>query len=95
MKPFHLSTLSLILILAACGPTAPAITPAPTDETGVGASTAVVVTVLPDPIGTPLPFFTPPPAPTSTPIPPLPSGLSPTELKYRVLDQYPAFFFCD
>ena len=95
MKPFHLSTLSLILILAACGPTAPAITPAPTDETGGGAVTAVVVTVLPDPIGTPLPFFTPPPAPTSTPIPPLPSGLSPTELKYRVLDQYPAFFFCD
>ena len=28
-------------------------------------------------------------------IPPLSSGLSPTLLKYRVLDQYPDFFFCD
>jgi hypothetical protein len=125
MKPVHLSTLSLIVFLAACGLAAPAITPAPTDErgvgastalvvtvppepigtqppaltstetTGVGASTALVATVLPEPIGTPLPFVTPPPPPTPTFIPPLPSGLSPTELKYRVLDRYPDFFFCD
>ena len=118
MKPFHLSTFSLIVILAACGTATPAITPAPaertgvvatvppssgtqppaltsTETTGVGAATAVVITVLPEPIGTPLPFITPPPAPTPTSIPPLPSGLSPTELKYRVLDHYPDFFFCD
>ena len=125
MKPLHLSTLSLIAILTACGAATPATTPAPTGETGVGAVTAVVatvppepigtqlpsptstestgvgavtavvITVLPEPIGTPLPFFTPPPAPTPTSIPPLPSGLSPTELKYRVLDHYPDFFFCD
>jgi len=61
----------------------------------VGAATAVVVTVPPEPNGTPLPFITPPPPPTPTSIPPLPSGLSPTELKYRVLDRYPDFFFCD
>ena len=30
-----------------------------------------------------------------TAIPTLPSALSPTELKYRVLAQYPDFFFCD
>jgi hypothetical protein len=125
MKPFHLSALSLIVILAACGSAAPAMTSAPTDETDVGAVTAVVATVLPEPIGTqpptfpatertdvgavtavvgtvlpepigtPLPFFTPPPEPTPTSIPPLPSGLSPTELKYRALDHYPDFFFCD
>ncbi len=37
--------------------------------------------------------LTPVPA---TPIPTLPSSkLSPTELKYKVLDQFPDFFFCD
>jgi hypothetical protein len=38
------------------------------------------------------------PIPTSAPptlIPTLSSALSPTELKYRLLDQYPDFFFCD
>jgi len=125
MKPVHLSSFGLIVILAACGTAAPAITPAPTQRigvgaatalvatvspepsgtqppaltstegTGVGAATAMVITVLPEPSGTPLPVFTPPPAPTPTSIPPLPSGLSPTELKYRVLDHYPDFFFCD
>ena len=33
------------------------------------------------------------PAPTS--IPPQPSGLGPTELKYRLLQAYPNLFFCD
>lgn len=33
--------------------------------------------------------------PTPTPIPPLPGGLGPTELKYRVLAEFPDFFFCD
>jgi len=42
--------------------------------------------------GTAAPLATPEPP---TPIPPLPSGLSPTELKYRVLDEFPGFFFCD
>lgn len=42
--------------------------------------------------GTPLPMPTPE---TPTPIPSLPSGLSPTELKYRLLKEYPDFFYCD
>ncbi len=33
--------------------------------------------------------------PTLTPIPTLPAALGPTELKYRLLAQFPDFFFCD
>jgi len=47
--------------------------------------------VLPDDT-TPQPFPTAEPA---TPIPTLPSGASPTELKYKVLDEFPNIFFCD
>jgi len=58
-------------------------------------ATAVVVTVLPATItvgeGTPV-LVTPEPP---TLIPTLPSALSPTELKYRLLAKYPDFFFCD
>jgi hypothetical protein len=61
-----------------------------------GAATAEVSTVLP---ASPLPpDFTPPPTspfPTLTPIPTLPAGLGPTELKYRVLARFPNLFFCD
>jgi hypothetical protein len=53
--------------------------------------TAELSTVIPD-NGTPLPFTTPEPP---TLIPTLVSGLSPTELKYHVLDEFPDFFFCD
>ena len=68
---------------------------------GVGFATASVITVVP--AGTSIiggvPNATLPPFPTlepPTPIPPLPSTtLSPTQLKYRVLDQFPDFFFCD
>lgn len=52
-------------------------------------STAEVGTVLPDGGGI---VSTPAPA---TSIPTLASALSPTELKYRVLDEFPDFFFCD
>lgn len=41
---------------------------------------------------------TPPPTPvlsTATSIPPLPDGMGPTELKYRLLAEFPDFFFCD
>jgi hypothetical protein len=58
--------------------------------------TAVMSTVVAE---TPAPLPTEGPSPTpvpATPIPTLPSSsLSPTELKYRVLDQFPDFFFCD
>ena len=58
--------------------------------------TAMVSTVLPDVdgggVGTGAIIPTPGPP---TLIPTLASALSPIELKYRVLDQFPDFFFCD
>jgi hypothetical protein len=94
------SLLLLALLLAACGPVTTGVVspnPRPTLEaaTGIVVITAQVSTVEPITGLTPQPNFTLPPAPTATSIPPLPSGLSPTELKYRVLDQYLDFFFCD
>jgi Hint domain-containing protein len=84
---------ALIVFLAACAPIIP--------ESGSGAATPIVMTaevstVVAATVGTPPtegPFPTPAPP---TPIPTLPSSaLSPTELKYKVLDQFPDFFFCD
>jgi hypothetical protein len=83
----------LAVFLAACAPIIP--------ESGSGVATPIVMTaevstVVAATVGTPPtegPFPTPEP---STPIPTLPSStLSPTELKYKVLDQFPDFFFCD
>jgi hypothetical protein len=54
--------------------------------------TAMVSTVIPDMEGTEVPFSTPG---LPTLIPTISSGLSPAELKYRVLDEFPDFFFCD
>ena len=71
------------LLLASCSPSTPGIA---TVEVG----TALPVTIVAG--GTPGPFPTPG---SPTHIPTLPSGLSPAELKYRLLDQYPDFFFCD
>jgi hypothetical protein len=51
----------------------------------------VVITVLPS-NGTPQPAAT---ALPPTPLPTLPSGLPPTELKYHVLAAFPNLFFCD
>jgi hypothetical protein len=51
----------------------------------------VVITVMPA-NGTPEPAIT---APAPTPIPTLPSGLSPTEIKFHVLAAFPNLFFCD
>jgi hypothetical protein len=84
----------LAVFLTACAPIIP--------ESGGGVSTPIVVmtgevsTVVASTVGPPPtegPFPTPAPP---TPIPTLPSAmLSPTELKYKVLDQFPDFFFCD
>lgn len=91
----------ILLILTACAPAASETTASSTSYpivVTVSASTALVGTAEPVLI-TPLPpDYTPPPMPvltTSTPIPTLPGGLSPTELKYQVLAQFPDFFFCD
>lgn len=81
----------LALFVAACAPTAPGGGIATPIE-----MTAEVSTVLPE---TPGPPPTAGPSPTPVPatlIPTLPSArFSPTELKYRVLEQFPDFFFCD
>jgi hypothetical protein len=64
---------------------------------GVGDSTPIMITaevstVIASGDGTEVPFPTGEP---STQIPTLVGGLSMTELKYKVLDQFPNFFFCD
>lgn len=107
---YGLLAISLMAMLVACGPASPTATPATIVATEVEAATAVSITAvastavastvvvgtaLPALSGTLPPLSTPPTAPTATSIPPLPSGLSPAELKYRILDQYPNFFFCD
>ena len=57
--------------------------------------TAEVSTVIANTVGPPAteaPFATPE---SPTPFATIQSALTPTELKYRVLDQFPDFFFCD
>jgi len=92
MKKFAGFTILLALFLAACAP----IIPASGNESTPIVITAVVSTVVaetPGPPPTEGPSSTPVPA---TPIPSLPAAsLSPAELKYKVLAQFPDFFFCD
>ena len=57
----------------------------------IGTAVPIVITAQPA-NGTPLAFPTPEPP---TPIPTLPAGTSPTEMKYKVLEQFPDLFFCD
>ena len=86
-------TVLLIVLCTACAPILPG--------SGSGVSTPIVMTaevstVIAETPGPP-PTDGPPPTPVpATLIPTLPSStLSPTALKYRVLDQFPDFFFCD
>jgi Hint domain len=79
------------LLLASCTPLIPGI---PRSPTPVDATTSIG-TVEPEQF-TPLPpGFTPPPVPTPTSLPTLPGGLGLAELKYRLLAEFPDFFFCD
>jgi len=92
-------TIGLSLILTACAPITSGTASSPITLPSTGSvSTAALGTIEPVFI-TPLPpDYTPPPIPlppTPTPIPTLPGGLGPTELKVRLLDQFPDFFFCD
>ncbi len=100
-----LLAILLVFLLAACGPAAGTISPLSSQteivmtvvsSTGV-AGTALVGTAVA--VGTSLPpGSTLPPLPTpfpATPIPTLPVGPGPTALKYKLLDQYPDFFYCD
>ena len=81
--------------------TEPGPAPTSTEPEAVGTvlvATAQIGTVLPSFSTRPPPGYTPPPTkvpPTLTPIPSLPGGLGPSELKYRLLAQFPDFFFCD
>ena len=84
-------TLMLAIFLAGCGPNAPGSGVSTPVEITAEVSTAVAEPI--DPSSTAIPF---PTAGPPTLIPTLPSGtLSPTELKYAVLAQFPDFFFCD
>lgn len=83
----------LAVFVTACAPFIP--------EAGSGSSTPIEITAVMSTVmaETPGPPAAEGPSPTlvpATPIPTLPSSsFSPTELKYRVLDEFPDFFFCD
>jgi hypothetical protein len=84
-------TLILAVFLAGCAPNTPASGESTPFVITAEVGTAVAEPV--DPSGTVGPFPTPEPP---TAIPTLPSAsLSPAQLKYRVLDEFPDFFFCD
>jgi hypothetical protein len=93
--------LSLLLISCATGGEPASDIGTPTDEPTIEGSTPFAITAS---VGTVEPETPVPPdqitpvtvvVPSSTPIPPLPGGLGPSELKYRILAEFPDFFFCD
>lgn len=91
MKKLSACTMILVVFLSACAPIIPGSGVSTPIEITAEVSTVIAETVGPPPTEGPAPTPEPP-----TPIPTLPSStLSPTELKYRVLEQFPDFFFCD
>ncbi len=96
MKKYTALIVVLAVFLAACGPIIPQGGSGGSGESTPIVMTAMVSTVVASTVGPPgteVAFPTPEPP---TLIPTLPSStLSPTELKYKVLDQFPDFFFCD
>jgi len=90
MKTLTALTITVTVLLTACAPTVPNGVSTPIVIT---AEVSTVIAETLGPPGTEVPFSTPQPP---TAIPTLPSStLSPTELKYKILDQFPDFFFCD
>src|SRR4026209_815071 len=91
MKKFTTFTIVLATFLAACAPIVPGSGISTPIEITAEVSTVIAETAGPPP--------TEGPSPTSVPLTPIPtlssSTISPTELKYRVLDHFPDFFFCD
>ncbi len=85
-------------LLVSCAPNAHAVTGS---GGGGGVSTASAITVVPAVTTMPgiIPNVTMPPVPSPVPptaVPTLPSAsFSPSELKYRLLAQFPNFFYCD
>jgi hypothetical protein len=91
MKKLIAFTVALAVFLAACAPVTQGSGVATPVEITAEVSTAIAEPV--DPNSTAAPFPTPEPP---TAIPTLPAAsLSPTELKYKVLEKFPDFFFCD
>ncbi|MDQ3007627.1 MAG: Hint domain-containing protein [Chloroflexota bacterium] len=91
MKKFAVLTIVLAVFITACAPIVPESGISTPMEITAEVSTAIAETVGPAPTDGPFPTPVPP-----TFIPTLPSSsISPTELKYKVLDQFPDFFFCD
>lgn len=84
MKILPVLVTIFALALAGCGQGVP------------GEATAAVSagTVLPETIS-PLPSGPAPSEAPGTQVPTLPSALSPAELRYRLLAEYPDFFYCD
>jgi hypothetical protein len=83
-------------LLASCVPAAPS------GGTGAAPTPVVITAVARSSTSVPLTEISggtaPAPGPSAeppTPIPTLAGGLSPTVLKYRLLDQFPDFFYCD
>lgn len=107
--PYRFLAALSIFVLAGCGTSAvtafpptgasPVIEITPVSVTEmVSGGTVTIGTAVPVIVSPLPPDFTPPPTsipPTPTSIPTLPGGFGPTELKYRLLDQFPNFFFCD
>jgi len=88
--------LAVAALLASCAPAASSA------GTGVGVTPVVITAVAGSSTSVPVTEITggteSPPRTTAeapTPIPTLAGGLTPTELKYRLLDQFPDFFYCD
>jgi hypothetical protein len=91
MKKIMVFTVILLVFLSACSPIIPGSGEATPIEITAVISTVVAETVGPPSTEGPSPTLEPP-----TAIPTLPaSSLSPTELKYRILEDFPDFFFCD
>ena len=97
-------TLAVAILLAACSPVTGISTGIPSAGIATASistasvATASVATAVPAFVSPLPPNFTPPPTsvpPADTPISTLPGGLAPAELKYRILDQFPDFFYCD
>lgn len=90
----NLPVWAVLFLSVACAPTFP---PKTWGENATVIPPEQTIT-LPDNALTPFPplrFVTPSLPSTFTPIPTLTEGLSPTELRYRILEAFPNFFFCD
>jgi Hint domain len=91
---YPLLLIGLVFTLTACASSSASTTVVVIPIIGtaiVGTGESISLTSLP-PDST-VPATVVPSAPT--PIPPIPGGLGPSELKYRLLAQFPDFFFCD